>query len=404
MVRRGLGLVACSMVACVPVPDFDPPGSVHWEYQNGGGAVTGQNFSIHFASNDTFHYPDSLVLGGVELLSRDSNAACNVEDLAGMGFYPACRIGPSAMLAPTISQPTSQIDPVLLGPAVGKVEVRWSATLPCAGPSPVLSGYSAFTIFPDAKIVRYDDVDASSESSVMSYNCDCQQAGAESFFITSFWALDRGGFDTIYLDGDSTPLEDVTAVTTNNSASYDCLERRTAGAAHTVAVAWRRATRVTAPSGTATIGLSDDLVPPTQSFPVLTATKDYSSSAMFLSQSEAGCTSRMNEVDGYNGLAEQLRVNGEPVAAARDGIYGGDQAGDGGAGVPVEGRVELASTNITAAFAVWLHWEQIVDGLTIESSSPKSGTWYIPQRLGDNDWIVWFRDGLQGTTITVDPT
>ena len=90
----------------------------------------------------------------------------------------------------------------------------------------------------------------------------------------------------------------------------------------------------------------------------------------------------------------------------RDGIYGGDDDGDDSNGepgiAPANDRAVLTGA-VTSSYAVWVRFSRPVDAVRATRDGAKLPS-YLPQRVDDRSWIVWFRDPLStGQTIAIEP-
>src|SRR6185436_3802634 len=124
------------------------------------------------------------------------------------------------------------------------------------------------------------------------------------------------------------------------------------------------------------------------------------STALFIEH--AGCNAALARAAEHV-AAPAISINGETIApSVRDGIYG-SVGSDGEPGVPLAtDRVEVTGATV-GSFAVWLRFPHATDGLraTVEG---KSGAWYLPQRVDDHAWLVWFRDPISAVqTIVIEP-
>lgn len=382
--------------ACVDVPAFAPPGSIVLD----GYTVSGEGFSLHFASGDAFHYPDSFVVGGRQLLGTTETADCASEDGFGMAMYPAPRVS-GGETAP--SSDDTAIDPTLRGPAIGKVRLTWHAPFTCTGAqtrNP--TGYSSFTIFPDGKIVRYDSLQETGATPVTAASCQCPGVTSSNFFVTSFWSFARGAFDTVGL---AAP----TALTTLQSEylnpatqTSNCLETNAPNAL-AVRTTWLGTpvrTRVM-PVNAAVVAMVRDLQAQAMTLGDLVPTLQTSSSIVSFHPGKT--CSDTEAVDARFGTASQtVFIDGAPVPLGRDGIYGGETAtNDGGFGVSK--RKIVMTGGVQDPFAVMIGWPSDIERIRVTAASgSKSGTWYIPQIFTGSYSVIWFRDGIGTDTFTIE--
>jgi hypothetical protein len=122
--------------------------------------------------------------------------------------------------------------------------------------------------------------------------------------------------------------------------------------------------------------------------------------ALFLEH--GGCSEVFKRTTQYTN-SPTLRINGHDLQASQlDGMFGGD-AGDGHAGYDLKSSRAELSGSIDRGFAVWLRFADSFD-LPRATRAGAVGDWYVPQRVNDHDWIVWFRDPLiDGQTIVLEP-
>jgi hypothetical protein len=135
-------------------------------------------------------------------------------------------------------------------------------------------------------------------------------------------------------------------------------------------------------------------------------------SALFVSTD--GCPTTLQRAIDYAQQRSQLAINGTAYTQSMlDGMFGGDP-GDGSHGIDVpDGGATLRLPALTAdgppapftsSFAVWLRFPRAID-VPVATRAGAVGAWYVPQRVDDRNWIVWFRDPLLQTSdsITIVP-
>lgn len=381
--------------ACVDIPAFAPPGAIELD----GSTFRGQGFSIHFAEGDRFHYPDSFVIGSREILGASASANCAYEDGIGLALYPAPRVS-GGETAPSTDD--SSIDAVLRGPAIGKVRIEWRSPFTCMGPNQTRSpqGYSSFTIFPDGKVVRYDRLKETGATLVTASGCGCSGVTSPDFYVTSFWSFARSAFQTVYLPA-ATDLSTLQPQNINTTGASNCLEANTPGTL-AVRTSWLGTpiqTRVMAPNGSV-VAMVRDLQAHAATLGDLSPTVHSSTSVVAF---HPGKTCADTEAaDALVGApTETVFVDGTPVPLGRDGIYGGETAGnDGGFGVAK--RKVVVSGGVSEPFALMITWPGPTKQVRVTSSVTKTGTWYIPQLVNDFQAVIWFRDGLGSDMLTVE--
>lgn len=410
MVRRSVLVVAFTSAACIKLAEFHPldatsdgrtadaapPG----ECGNGGSGMAtatmsgtaicaaGPGYALRFPASG-FHYPDQLRIGTHDVLG--ATPGCNEEDRIGMAAYPMPRF--SADTPATGETATAAI--VLGGPVVAKVAVNWTwhASTSCV-PSGALSGTSTFTLFPDGRLVRFDQL--TTPASNTHTMCDCS-SGGQGFFVTAYVAFDPALSPT-FTDQGGTMLSPSTAFGTT-APQLVCAS----GSDWGIGVAQLASGRVRQTGGGGAIALTydfsaagaDTLVAGTQS-----AVTAYQIGG-------ASCTPLLGAIAQYtSATGPQLHVHStntfdDTIGTERDGMYGGDNGT--AAGLPVGGGTLTLSAPGDPIPPGWALW---VSGMRLASptaSPARTGDWYQIQN-GTNDSIIWFRDGLSGTaTITVQP-
>ena len=155
------------------------------------------------------HLPEHLLVnqGAVDVLGTD--LPC-FESRVGISVIPA-------LSAHAGGGTSSEIMPILNGPAVVKVNVTYDVDYDCPGPEK-LRGETDFTLLPGGRIVREDImVTPSSNHLDKTGSCGCQQetnpTNFHNLFFTSYWAFDPARATQVQADG-SPVTEDVYAACT----------------------------------------------------------------------------------------------------------------------------------------------------------------------------------------------
>ena len=400
MTRTGLAAApaALAATACLSAPPYQPPPSaLTYTEEAGGATVSAEGFALRFASTG-FHYPDRLAVDGIDTLGHDSKTPCFAEDGVGMVIYPTPRISASTKATVT----TSEIRPIMRGPAMIQVQVDWSSQFTCANNYPF--GSSLYTVFLDGRIVRHDSIDDHTPADASMMACACDPMEHQGFQIESFWTLNPSAFKMYSVPDGGTvgaiPLPSAPADNFDHTNFYvACLD----AGPYQVAIALSRSKDIA--------GTPKTVITPTSAVfdrertggfvsmldPLLWDTND----AVFVEHG-AGCKKALERAEEH-ASASSLLVNGEPATVSLvNGIYGGD-VGDGGKpGVKVPtGGVALAGP-INSSFAVWLRFTSDVDGVRAQLAG-KTGAWYVLQRIDAASWIAWFRDPLMaGETIAIE--
>ena len=395
---------AAFAAACLSVPAYQPAPLVSYRDDATGSTISGSGFELHLAGGSDFHFPDALSIDHTDVMGHDPAAACWGQDGTGFAVVPTPRISADGTAPPV----TNQLTAVLRGPAVVQVALEWTTRFSC-GRNRAPGGSSTFTVFPDGRIVRHDRLDDPDpdKEQIAAAACACPDAPPlkDAFIVSSYWTFARDRFTR--LSGltagnrDPTNPDMLDSSPGKITANYPtmCFD----GGGYQVASAWivPPGQGSSAAPGPVTFGyaalFSHDLQKP--SAPMLDFRWDIHG-ALFVEH--AGCATAFRRALDYAQPA-QLTIGSVAAAASPlDGIYGGD-AGDGRTGIDVAG----GRTTITGAtrqpFAVWLRFPQAI-GLPHATRAGATGAWYVPQRIDDQIWIVWFRDPLaDGETIVIEP-
>lgn len=387
------GAAAAVLAAgCFDVPPFAPAGAVAFEERGTGGVVTGTAgtlpFTLHFAEGNGFHFPDQLLVGETDVFGHHAAAGCFEEDEVGIIIDPTPRL--SANSGANIVR--NVLEPVLRGPAAVQVKLDWATSFPC-NQNRAPNGTSTYTVFPDGRIVRFDRFSDSSMSPISPSLCSCGDT-AQLFDISTYWTLTRTGSLGLFTRATDEVQElpiDGQAISNQSAA---CIDR----GAQQISFGWAEG------PGQHVIRGREPLVGFGRELEIgattLTAFEYTDGSALFIGAS--GCDDGMKRAIGHAD-PDPLKVGDTLVMPSpRDGIYGGATAsGEAGLVVPASGSVEVEGP-LGTSFAVWVRFAGGTDAVraTLES---KSGAWYMPQRVDDRSWILWFREGLsQGQKIKIE--
>jgi len=383
------GVTALLAAGCLSTPPFQPESGLKYTANGPGGTVAGPGFELQFSRDPGIRFPDALRIDGTDVLGHETMPGCFGTDEAGILIAPTPRISAHGGALPV----KNQLVAGLLGPAVVQVVLEWATRMACSL-SRTPSGTSTFTVFPDGRIVRYDQLFDSSSAEVSANECACDRNadGSDGFTVATFWTLARQGFVDLrpsVQDG-NLPAPGVTASSNVDSA---CL----GGSAYQVAFAWPDPTSTSIVGGNAIIAFARDMLYRDSRLDPYTWDN---STAIFIERS--GCDAALARADEHV-RPRPLMLNGETIVpSARDGIYG-SVAGDGEHGVVLAAnRAELTGTT-HGSFAVWLRFPHATDALRATLDG-KTGPWYLPQRVDDRAWLVWFRDPIStGQTIVIEP-
>jgi hypothetical protein len=398
----GPGSAAAVFAACLSVPPYSPPTLVSYAEADGGATVEADGFQLHFAGGSGFHFPDSLRYGSAELIGSDTAARCLDESGAGFLLFPTPRISGDAAATPNESTLTA----VLRGPAVVQVRLDWNLRFACE-PQRMPSGTSTFTIFPDARIVRHDVLADTNQVRLSAAACQCTtptMSEKDKFFVSSFWSFNNAGFVKAgALDGKRDPDAPVPLdypLPTNKAPvtgyATVCLDGPI-GAGYHVASTW------SVPSGADSPVLfgRDKLLAHDLQKPLDTSKLDIPWDIHgALIPDKISCTSAFRRALTHAGPPDLALDGAKLTASPLDGLYGGDD-GTGAAGIAVGGRATLTGES-GSPFAVRLKFSSAVE-LPRATRAGATGAWYVPQRIDDRDWILWFQDPLTaGESIVVE--
>jgi hypothetical protein len=422
MVRRSVLVVVVTSAACIKLaefhpldagsdaqtadaasPDAAPPGVCG----NGGSGMAtasmsgtsicaaGPGYALRFPARG-FRYPDELRIGSAEVLG--TSTACNEEGEIGMAAYPMPRF---AADTPATGE-TGSASILLPGPVVAKVEVTWSwhAAAACVPSGSAVSGISTFTLFPDGRLVRFDQL--TTPTSADKAMCDCGSA-AQGFFITAYLALDQSTSPVITDQGGSAYAPGTAYGTT--TPPLLCAS----GSDWGIGIAQLAQGRARLTTGGA-ISLTYDFSATGDS----TLHAGTQSTVTAYQIGSAACTAaQLAPIDQFTmstGPNLQIHRGGtspfdDVIGTSNDGMYGGDYGSPPGGpgGLPVgAGTVVLTAKPGDTIPGGWALW--VGGGVTLHNPTanpPRTGAWYQIQN-GTSDGIIWVRDALSGSdTITV---
>lgn len=215
---------ACAKIETTP--DFPPPSFTITQEQDLGITVTGALYTMHFAGGDpAIHFPDSLRVND----SASPNVlgpalGCGGEQLVGLAMFPAFVTAPAASQPPAtdvLSFPANTEDRDFnslsinsTGPHVAQISTTFTVDYDCAT-GERFEGRTAFTFFPNGRIVRHDSDlrPSTNEITAGGQTCGCGDAGAGPLAFTSFWTFEpvggrvvrRGGAPLTFTNGNSVP-------------------------------------------------------------------------------------------------------------------------------------------------------------------------------------------------------
>ncbi|CAN5884234.1 hypothetical protein BH11MYX3_BH11MYX3_10170 [soil metagenome] len=196
----------------------------------------------------TVGMPSSLKIDDTEVLGRAGT--CGDEDRVGVAVYPAISVTANAALWPVAGMaPTSTPSVTDVGPAFVHVSLSWSNGQYTCGGTQTASGLTAFTVFPDGRIIRDDRILPVTTGLPLeggpSMPCGCNNS-TFGYFLTSFISLDNTAFSRAVYENQSSaitvdPLTDITedAATDDDNPEWACFEKSTTGTpVRRVGVVW----------------------------------------------------------------------------------------------------------------------------------------------------------------------
>jgi len=401
--RRALWM-AMLATGCFSVPEYTPDTPVLVSYdktEDGTGAIVkGPDFELHFAGGSGFHFPEKLLLDGVDVMGHDPMVACDGQDELGIRLEPTPRISAhgGAMAV------KSELVPVLKGPAIVQMRVDWTSRYaPACNVTRSPSGRSTFTMFPDGRIYRYDAITDTGATPLFAADCAC--GSTPDFSIGTYWTLTKTGFDTIYVPyrGETYPL--LARGDSRTGHPVACVS----GATRAVVFAWRYEGDQL--DNQANIDGADELIGITRNLPfetdlgggLLSLDLEDTSALFFESKPCETAVARAKEYREPS--TAMLSINGVPTPPSqRDGIYGGESE-NSPPGISLSTpKVDLVGP-ATRPFAVWLRFPK--KGVALRATiapTARTGAWYVPQKVDDEgSWIVWFPAPLAaGESITIE--
>lgn len=406
--RLAAAVVAASALgaACLSIPPFTPTRLLMYTPDGSGGLVTTTSFaslqfSLHFGSGSGFHFPDELKIENSDnLLGHDDTVLCYDENVAGLSLYPTPRISTDITTPVTAPPIKNDLVAVWTGPAVVQVQLDWTTQFGC-NHTRAPQGTSTFTVFPDGRIVRHDQLRDPMPLQISAGTCKCDNyvdstTTPDYFIIESYWTFARGSQSpySLSMDGASAmgPLPTMRNTDTVNTGAF-CLD-----SGH-----YQLASLQAAPDGSAQVFGTERLIGHRHQLQfggTLDTLPGDASSALFLSVEDSGCSRASKRMF----KPPTVTIDGQTVSASPvNGLYGGDPGSGTGPGfaMSVDGHSTLQADAVP--FAVWLRFQSAVDGVRATAKDVPMLK-YTPQRIDDQNWIVWFPDSLvAGKPIQLEP-
>jgi hypothetical protein len=420
-----LGLAAAIAAApalggCLEIPSYQGPILIGYSEDSAGGAVIATpEVTLHFADRNGFHLPDQLQIDGVDVMGHASSP-CWAESGTGFTVMPMPRVS-GDLVDGGVQAVTSEFQATMRGPAVVQLKLDWSTRWSFAAGSTCSTnsrhtsgGSSTFTMFPDGHIVRHDVLTEANPDmeQVATARCTCgaMPKAPDEFILSTYWAFDRTRLPTQFGLGNNGPDIPDPLILGNNYdviPYYDtiCFDGPTDQ--YQVASAWVFPPATEHGPTTNAVAVGFDTVvshdAQKQGDPKLEFPWDVHG-ALFIEHSN--CPAALRRAIDYT-APQELTISTpsgtmSTLPSALDGIYGGDP-GNGHTGIDVPDGPTTLSGGPTGSFVVWLRFPRSVLVPTA-SRAGASDVWYVPQRVDDRTWLLWFRDALQpGETITVRP-
>jgi hypothetical protein len=414
------GFAAVSALGgCLEVPSYEGPILIGYSPDGEGAIVSTPDVSLHFATGGGFHLPDQLLVDGFDVMGHAASP-CWAESGTGLTVMPMPRVSGDP-LDGGVSPGDNDLQVTMRGPAVVQLKLTWStrwsfaAGATCStNPRHTSGGSSTFTMFPDGHIVRHEVLTEANpdREQVAASRCTCgaMPKAPDQFILSTYWAFDRTRFPTQFGLGNSGPdIPDPLDL----GNDYDVIPHYEAvcfdgpSDQYQVASTWvvPPATEHGPITNAVAVGF-DTLVShdaQKQGDPELEFPWDVHG-ALFIEHSN--CPAALRRTLDYTS-PQELTISTPSGATSTlpsplDGIYGGDP-GNGAPGIDVPDGPATLSGGPTGSFVVWLRFPRSVLVPTATRAGA-SDVWYVPQRVDDRSWLIWFRDALQpGETITVRP-
>jgi hypothetical protein len=347
---RGL-VVAAAVGACVPVPPFrnEQPALLTVDRVTGDVASTTSApvlYAVKFADHGV-RAPQTILVEGVEILRAGS---CPYEGGVGVTVYPAL-----TAIAPALggSDATGTLTVEWAGPVIARVVITWSSQYTCNASAQEAHGTSAFTLFPNGRIVRSDAATPSTTLLTIDGSaCGC--ATDNKFNFSSFWSLQPAA-EAVLPAG--TPWVD-------GASAFGCAVYPS----HTVGVGFSELSRARLVTAT---GASTFVYDWAHEATTLAPDERQTVSAILLSKESQA--SRCGEVTAD--LADPpITIAGTAgIASDVNGIYPGPALPSGLSAIS-------SPVAMPRGFAVSL---ALVALPVVERQPPAAGAWYAAQREGD---------------------
>lgn len=408
--------------ACLDIQDFRGLTKVGYSKDKTGAiTVSTSDVTLHFPGGNGFHLPDQLKLRSVDVMGH-ATSPCWGASGTGFAVTPMPRISGDPLNG-GVTASDSALEANMTGPVVVQVKATWStrwsfAAATCSTNTKHSSGGSStFTMFPDGHIVRHDVLteDNPDMEQVMTERCTCADmpAAPDAFILSSYWAFDRQALPTLSGLGESGPSSPdplMPGKMYGVTPPYDTVCFDGPGDEYQVASTWVHPPRPDHGPipNVAAVGFDTVVSHDVQkaATPMLDFPWDVHGALFF---ERSNCTAALKRAIDYT-APQPLMIStpSGPVSSLPselDGIYGGDPGDNGSPGIVVSGGTTTISGGPDGPFVVWLKFSG--SGPVIVPTATRRdavASWYVPQRVGEREWLIWVQDRLQpGETITVQP-
>lgn len=347
--------------------------------------------------------PDRLIVGGQNLVAAPEG--CAFEDAVGIAVYPIFNIGSQTLAG----APTHGLDADMVGPAFTQLRTQWTIQLPnpCSPTPTQAAGNTSWGFFPDGKVVRNDTIVPGDMAPVTpgASGCNCPTAGmgTTNALVTSYTTFEATQLSAVTRAGE--PEQSLLPSPGVLQGALGACARGTAQGK--VAVYWdrpdgmdpvprpTRLRRVTngANSNHDIVAFVYDIfatqpgvaIPQDASYGIRTH--------MMLNGGSLPCTDLLANVEGFAGA--------QPLMIGPAGSLGMISYTSGGVfddNTPYTGPIRIQGT-LPSGFAVRLRFP----GFTAVATD-RAADRVVWQRHTDGSFIVFFKDGIDGTTaITMTP-
>jgi hypothetical protein len=320
-----------------------------------------------------------------ELVSLRSGDSCSAENAIGIALYPNTKITEHGEAGPILTQYDSELMVRIQVPMDVPLEPNGAQT--CVG---AIEGNSTFTVFPDGRVHRHDQVET---TIALGTDDACKPCATGSWRFTSFVVAN--------IDGASDVVPPILMNEANTAQSIICAHHD----GRSLAVGWnpdqgimpQRYRLLPTPGNATQLAIVHDIV----AGAVVPAERHHRDSHLLLGSTAGDCPA-------LNERLEVLTGDNQPIEVAETGFrmfLGSDGIYDMGAEEVTSTEITLRPANgeVSGGFAVMLSFgEQSTDNLRMRHSGQTGTGWGRLRVLPDGDVIFFFRDPLlTGQSITI---